>query len=36
VASGEKQVEAPGAAPTDGAGEHLTAPASCRDQHAVC
>jgi hypothetical protein len=36
VASGEKQVEAPGAAPTDGAGEHLTAPASCRDQHAIC
>jgi hypothetical protein len=36
VASGEKQVKAPGAAPTDGAGEHLTAPASCRDQHAVC
>jgi hypothetical protein len=34
-ASGEKQVEAPDAAPMDGAGEHLTALASCRDQHAV-
>jgi hypothetical protein len=35
-ASGEKQVKAPSAAPTDGAGEHLTAPASYRDPHAVC
>jgi hypothetical protein len=35
-ASGEKQVEAPSAAPTDGAGEHLTALASYRDLHAVC
>jgi hypothetical protein len=34
-AGGEKQVEAPGAAPTDGAGECLTAPASYRDPHAV-
>jgi hypothetical protein len=31
----EKQVKAPGAAPTDGAGECLTAPASYRDPHAV-
>jgi hypothetical protein len=35
-AGGEKQVEAPGATPTDGAGECLTAPASCRDPYAVC
>jgi hypothetical protein len=35
-AGGEKQVEAPSTAPTDGAGEHLTAPASYRDLHAVC
>jgi hypothetical protein len=35
-ASGEKQVETPSAAPSDGAGEHLTAPASYRDLHAVC
>jgi hypothetical protein len=35
-AGGEKQVEAPSAAPTDGTGEHLTAPASYRDPHAVC
>jgi hypothetical protein len=35
-ASGEKQVEAPSTAPTDGAGEHLTATASYRDPHAVC
>jgi hypothetical protein len=35
-AGGEEQVEAPGAAPTDGPGKHLTAPASCRDPHAVC
>jgi hypothetical protein len=35
-ASGEKQVETPSAAPTDGAGEHLTAPASYQDLHAVC
>jgi hypothetical protein len=33
---GEKQVEAPGAAPTDGAGACLTAPASCQDPHDVC
>jgi hypothetical protein len=35
-ASGEKQVETPSAAPMDGAGEHLTAPDSYRDLHAVC
>jgi hypothetical protein len=35
-AGGEEQVEAPGAAPTDGTGEHLTTPADCRDLHAVC
>jgi hypothetical protein len=35
-AGGEKQVEAPSTAPTDGAGEDLTAPASYRDLHAVC
>jgi hypothetical protein len=35
-AGGEKQVEAPSTAPTDGAGEHLTAPASFQDPHAVC
>jgi hypothetical protein len=35
-AGGEKQVEAPSTAPTDGTGEHLTAPASHRDPHAVC
>jgi hypothetical protein len=35
-AGGEEQVEAPGAAPTDGTGKHLTALASCRDPHAVC
>jgi hypothetical protein len=35
-AGGEKQVEAPSTAPTDGAGEHLTAPASYRDPRAVC
>jgi hypothetical protein len=35
-AGGEKQVEAPGAAPTDGTGECLTAPASCRDLYDVC
>jgi hypothetical protein len=34
-AGGEKQVEAPSTAPTDGAGEHLIAPASYRDPHAV-
>jgi hypothetical protein len=34
-ASGEKQVETPSAAPTDGAGEHLTALAGYRDLHAV-
>jgi hypothetical protein len=34
-AGGEKQVEAPGAAPTDGAGECLAASASYRDPHAV-
>jgi hypothetical protein len=34
-AGGEKQVEAPSTAPTDGAGEHLTAPARYRDPHAV-
>jgi hypothetical protein len=33
---GEKQFEAPSTAPTDGAGERLTAPASYRDPHAVC
>jgi hypothetical protein len=35
-AGGEEQVEAPGAAPTDGAGKRLPAPASCRDPPAVC
>jgi hypothetical protein len=35
-AGGEKQVEAPGAAPTDDAGWCLTAPASCRDPRDVC
>jgi hypothetical protein len=35
-AGGEKQVEAPSTAPMDGAGEHLTAPASYRDPHVVC
>jgi hypothetical protein len=35
-AGGEKQVKAPGAAPTDGAGECLTASVSYRDPHAVC
>jgi hypothetical protein len=35
-AGGEEQVEAPSAAPTDGAGDHLTAPASYRDPHAAC
>jgi hypothetical protein len=35
-AGGGEQVEAPDAAPTDGTGEHLTAPAGCRDLHAVC
>jgi hypothetical protein len=35
-ASGEKQVETPSAAPTDGVGEHLTALASDQDLHAVC
>jgi hypothetical protein len=35
-AGGEKQVEAPSTAPTDGAGEHLTAPASYRDPYAIC
>jgi hypothetical protein len=35
-ASGEKQVDTPSAAPTDGAGEHLTVPASYRDLHSVC
>jgi hypothetical protein len=35
-AGGEKQVETPSTAPMDGAGEHLTAPASYRDPHAVC
>jgi hypothetical protein len=35
-AGGKEQVEAPGAAPTDGTGKHLTAPASCRDPHTVC
>jgi hypothetical protein len=35
-AGGEEQVEAPGAAPTDGTGKRLTAPASYRDPHAVC
>jgi hypothetical protein len=35
-ASGEKQVETPSTTPTDGAGEHLTAPASYQDLHAVC
>jgi hypothetical protein len=35
-AGGEKQVMAPSAAPTDGTGEHLTAPASNLDPHAVC
>jgi hypothetical protein len=35
-AGGEKQVEAPDAAPTDGASECLTTPASYRDPHAVC
>jgi hypothetical protein len=33
---GEKQVEALGAASTDGAGACLTAPASCQDPHDVC
>jgi hypothetical protein len=32
----EKQAEAPNAAPTDGAGECLTALASYQDPHAVC
>jgi hypothetical protein len=35
-ASGEKQVETPSTAPTDGAGGHLTAPASYQSPHAVC
>jgi hypothetical protein len=35
-AGGEEQVEAPGAAPTDGTGKCLTAPASYRDPYAVC
>jgi hypothetical protein len=35
-AGGEKQDEAPGAAPTDGAGERLTTPDSYRDPHAMC
>jgi hypothetical protein len=35
-ANGEKQVETPSTAPTDGAGGHLTAPASYRNPHAVC
>jgi hypothetical protein len=35
-AGGEKQTEAPSIAPTDGTGEHLTAPASYRGPHAVC
>jgi hypothetical protein len=35
-AGSEKQVGAPGAAPTDGAGVCLTAPASCWDPHDVC
>jgi hypothetical protein len=35
-AGGEKQVEAPGAAPTDGAGECLATLASYREPHAVC
>jgi hypothetical protein len=34
-ARGEKQVETPSAAPTDGAGEHLTTPAGYRDLHVV-
>jgi hypothetical protein len=34
-ARGEKQVKTPSAAPTDGAGEHLTAPACYRDLHVV-
>jgi hypothetical protein len=35
-ASGVKQVETPSTAPTDGAGEQLSTPASYRDLHAVC
>jgi hypothetical protein len=35
-AGGKKRVEAPSAAPTDGTGKHLTAPAGHQDPHAVC
>jgi hypothetical protein len=35
-AGGKEQVEAPGAAPMDGTGKRMTAPASFRDPHAVC
>jgi hypothetical protein len=34
-AGGGEQVEAPDAAPTDGTGEHLTAPTGCQDPRAV-
>jgi hypothetical protein len=35
-AGGGEQVEAPDAAPMDGTGEHLTAPAGCQDPRVVC